>query len=138
MLSKGTSGDELNALAASINPIYIYGAFAMAASVFQIRGQVTGKRAILSADDEAACAALTTGTSKVPGALLLVYALWAIAAEHDVGLWTQRVPAGVNPADLPSRDRELSCPTAPVKELASLSDILATYDYSRLLFQSEK
>ena len=110
----------------------------MVASVLQLRGQLAGKRAIPFVSNEAACAALTTGASKVPGTLLLAYALWAIAAEHDVGLWTQRVPAGVNPADVPSRDRELSCPTAPVKELASLSDILATYDYSRLLFQSEK
>ena len=89
-------------------------------------------------DDEAACAALTTGASNVPGALLLVYALWAIAAEHDIGLRTERVPAGVSPADLPSRGRELSFLTEPAKELASQSDILATYDFSRVLFQSRK
>ena len=82
----------------------------MVASVFHIREQVTGKRAILSADNEAACAALTAGTSKVPVALFLVYALWAIAAEHDVGLWTQRVPTGVNPADLPSRGQRAFLP----------------------------
>ena len=73
----------------------------MVASVFHIREQVTGKRAILSAGNEAACEALTTGTSKVPGALLLVFALWDIAAERDIGLWAERVPAGANPADLP-------------------------------------
>ena len=74
----------------------------MVASVFQLREHLTGKRVILFVDNEAACAALTTGTSKVPGALLLVYALYAIAAEHDVALWTERVPTGVNLADLPS------------------------------------
>ena len=110
----------------------------MVALVFQLREQLTGERAILFADNETACAALTTGTSKVPGSLLLAYALWAIAAEHDIGLWAERVPTGVNPADLPSRGREPSSLTEPAKELASLSDILATYDFSRVLLQPEK
>ena len=138
VLSEGSSGDELNALAASTNPIYIYELFAMVASVFQVREQLAGKRSILLLDNEAACAALTAGTSKVPGALLVVYALRATAAEHDVGLWTERIPTGANPADLPSRDRELPFPTEPTKELASFSDIPATYDCSRALLQSEK
>ena len=80
VLLKGSAGDELNALAASTNSIYIFELFAMVASVFQLREQLTGRRAILLVDNEAACAALTTRTSKVPGALLLVYAFWAIAA----------------------------------------------------------
>ena len=100
--------------------------------------QLAGRRPILFVDNEAACAALTTGTSEVPGALLLVYALWAIAAERDIGLRTEGVPTGVSPADLPSRDRELSFPTEPAKEHASLADLLATYDFSRVIFQSEK
>ena len=77
----------------------------MVALVFQLREHLTGKRAILFADNEAACAALATGAAKVPGALLLAYALWDIAAEHDIGLWTERARAGANPAGLPSRDR---------------------------------
>ena len=108
VLLNGSSSDELNALAASTNSIYISELFAMAASVFQLGEQLTGKRAILFVDNEAACAALTAGTSRAPGALLLVYALRAIAAEHDIGLWTERVPTGVKPAGLPSRDKELS------------------------------
>ena len=110
----------------------------MVASVFQLREQLTGRRAILFVDNEAACAALTTGTSKVPGALLLVYALWAIAAERDIGLWTERVPTGVNPADLPSRGEELSFPTEPAIGLASLRDLLSSYDFARVLLQTKK
>ena len=110
----------------------------MVASVFQLREQLTGKRAILFVDNEAACAALTTGTSKVPGALLLVYALWAIAAERDIGLWAERVPAGANPADLPSRNNELSFQTEPAIELASLQDLISSYDFSRALHQAGK
>ena len=84
VLLKGSSSDELNALAASTNAIYIFELFATAASVLQLREQLTGERAILFVDNEAACAALTTGTSRVPGALLLVYAPWAITAEQDI------------------------------------------------------
>ena len=47
VLLKGSSEDELNALAASTNPIYIYELFAMVASVLQLSGQLAGKRAIL-------------------------------------------------------------------------------------------
>ena len=86
-------------------------------------------------DNEAACAALTTGTSRVPAALLLVYAPWAMAAEHDIELWTERVPTGVNPADLPSRSKELSSPTEPTMELASVKDLLSSNDFARKLFQ---
>ena len=118
--NRATDG-ELNALAASTNPIYIYELFATVASIFQLREQLTGKRAIVFADNEAACAALTTGTAKMPGALLLVYAIWAFAAQHDIEIWTERVATGANPADLSSRDRELSFPTEPVTELVSLS-----------------
>ena len=84
--NRATDG-ELNALAASTNPIYIYELFAMAASICQLREQLTGKRAILFVDNEAACAALTTGAAEVPGALLSVFALRAIAAQRDRGLW---------------------------------------------------
>ena len=60
------------------------------------------------------------------------------SAQRDIGLWTERVPTEVNPADLPSRDRELSFETEPVKELASLSDILPTYDFSWVTLQRAK
>ena len=137
-LLKGSSSGELDTMAASTNAISIFELFATVASVFQLREQLTGKRAILFVDNEAACAALTTGTSKVPGALLLVYALWAIAAEHDIALRTERVPTGVNPAGLPSRNKELSFSTQPSVELASLKDLLAAYDFSWVLLQSNK
>ena len=108
---------------------------AMSCSAAIAQRAASRKRAILFVDNEAACAALTTGTSRVPGALLLVYALWAIAAEHDIGLWTERVPTGVNPADLPSRSKGLPFPTQPSVELASLTDILSAYDFSWVLLQ---
>ena len=136
-LLKGSSSGELDDLAASTNAIFIFELFAMVASVFQLRDHLTGKRVILFVDNEAACAALTTGTSKVPGALLLVYALYAMAAEHDIALWTERVPTGVNPADLPSRHRELSFTTQPSVVLASLEDLLSAYDFSWVLLQSK-
>ena len=79
-----------------------------------------------------------TGAAKNPGALLRVYALWAVAAQRDVGLWTERVPTDVNPADLPSRDRELSPETEPANELAPLSGLLSTFDCSWVLLQRAK
>ena len=136
-LLKGSSSGELNALAASTNAIFIFELFAMVASVFQLRAHLTGKRVILFVDNEAACAALTTGTSRVRGALLLVYALYAIAAEHDIALWTERVPTDVNPADLPSRNKELPFSTQPSVELASLTDLLSSYDFSWVLLQGK-
>ena len=74
----------------------------------------------------------------MPGALLLVYVLWAIAAEHDIALWTERVPTGVNTADLSSCNKEPSFPTQISEELASLKDLLSPYDFSRVLLQSDK
>ena len=74
----------------------------------------------------------------MPGALLLVYAAWAIAAEHDIGLWAERVPTGVNPAGLPSRGKELSFLTEPAVDLASSKDLLLAYDFLRALLQSNK
>ena len=138
VLLKGSSSDELNAPAASTNAICIFELFATAASVLQLREQLAGERAILFVDNEAACAALTTRTSRVPGALLLVYAPWAIAAEQDIGLWTERVPTGVHPADLPSRGEELSFLTEPAVDLAALQDLLSAYDFSRVLLQTSK
>ena len=125
-LLKGTANGEHNEIAASTNPIYICELFAVVAAVFQTRELPIGKKASFFVDNEAACAALTTGAAKNPVALLLGYALWAVAAQRDVGLWAERVPTEVNPADPPARDRELSFETETVKGLASLRDILSS------------
>ena len=76
--------------------------------------------------------------TKLPAQLLRPAQRKTPAAQRDIGLWTERVPTEVNPADLPSRDRELSFETEPVKELASLSDILPTYDFSWVTLQRAK
>ena len=81
-------------------------------------------------DNEAARAALAKGTAKNTDAHLLVHALWAMAAQRDIGLW-----AAVNPADLPPRDRDLSFETEPARELVSLKDVASVYDVSRLVIQ---
>ena len=69
-------------------------------------------------DNEAACAALATGAAMVRGAILVVYAPWAIAAQGDMGLRMERVPTEVYPANLPSRYRGPSFAPEPAKELA--------------------
>ena len=61
-----------------------------------------------------------------------------MAAEHDIQLLKERVPTGVNPAGLPSRDKELSFPTEPAVGLASLKDLLSPYDFTWVLFQDKK
>ena len=53
-------------------------------------------------------------TTKLPAQLLRPEQRKIPAAQHDVGLWTERVQTEVNPADLPSRDRELSSDTEPL------------------------
>ena len=131
VLLKGIADEGLDAIAASTNPIYFYELFAMVATIFQVRAQLTGRRAILSLENEAACAALAKGSAKDKGVLPLVYALWAIATQDDIGLWAERVPTEVNPANFPSRDRDLSFEAEPARELVSLKDILSIYDFSR-------
>ena len=59
VLLKDTVVEELNTIAASTNPSYIFELFPGVATTFRLRGQLTGKRAILSVVYEAACAALT-------------------------------------------------------------------------------
>ena len=133
VLLEGTADEELNTLATSTNPIYVYEqvvTVAMVATIFQLREQLTGRRAILFACNEAACAAIARGAAKNKGALLFVYALWAIAARRDIGLWTARVLTEANAADPPPRDRDLLSETGPAKELAPLKDILPIYDFS--------
>ena len=102
----------------------------MAATIIQMRGQLAGKRAILFVDNEPACAALMKGTAKHKGALLLVYAFWAIAARRDVGLWTERAPTEVGPPDPPPRDRDLPLEAGLAKEVVPLKDIVSIYDFS--------
>ena len=75
------------------------------------------------------------GAAKKKGALLLVFALWAIAAQRDIGLWTERVPTDVNPADALSRDRDLFFRTEPARELVAPKDILFIYDFSWKVLQ---
>ena len=81
-------------------------------------------------DNEAACVALAEGTAKNAGAFLLVYAPWAIAAQRDIGLWAERVPTEVNPADFPPRDRDLFFETEPAQGLLSPKAILSICDFS--------
>ena len=95
--------DDLEELATTSNKIPIFDLFATIATVFQRRGRVWGRRVNLFVDNEAACAAAATGVSRSKAALMLVFSLWAIAAQYDSALWTERVPTQVNPADIPSR-----------------------------------
>ena len=77
-------------------------------------------------------------TTKLPAQLLRPEQRKIPPAQRDIGLWTERVPTEVNPADLPSRDRGRSFETEPVEELASLSDILPAYDFSWVALQRAK
>ena len=132
VLLKGIADEGLDAIAASTNPIYSYELVAMVATIFQMRAQLTGRRAILSLGNEAACAALAKGSAKDKGVLPLVYALWAIATQDDIGLWAERLPAEVNPAGHPPRDRDLSFETEAAKALVPTKDILSSYDSSSM------
>ena len=127
---KSSADEELNTLAASTNPINICELFATAAPLFQTRGHLAGKRAIIFVDNDAACSVLAKGTAKNKGARVLVDAVWDIAAQRDIGLWTERVPTDVNPADLPPRDRDLPLETEKAKELVFFKDTLSIYDCS--------
>ena len=56
------------------------------------------------------------------------FSLWAIAAQYNIALWTERVPTQEYPADVPSRAGQLSFDTelrgdmAPPKELSAICD----------------
>ena len=54
VLSKCAASERPGTLAASTNPIYFYELFAMAATIFQMREQLTGERAIRFVRKEAA------------------------------------------------------------------------------------
>ena len=66
---------------------------------------------ILLADSEAACAGFTKGKADSKVSRMVVFTLSAIAAQRDISIWLERVPAEANPGPLPSRNRELSPPT---------------------------
>ena len=130
---KSKADKMLQKLAETTNKIYIFELFAAAATVFRLREQLTNKRVILFVDNEAACAAMTSGTAKNKCALTIVYAFWAVSAQFDIQLWTERVPSAENPADLPSRDRALDFPTEAQQELPNISELMEFCDLSWLL-----
>ena len=61
------AGDELHDMAPKSNAIYIFEFFAAIATVFQLRDELWGRNVILSLDDEAVCAATTTGAANKKG-----------------------------------------------------------------------
>ena len=105
----------------------------MAASVFQHRDELFGRQVILFVGNEAACAAMTKKTAKNKVALALVNSLRATAAQYDVGVWTERAPSKLNPGDFPSRDGELSLPTEPSRDVASITELFFVLDFPWML-----
>ena len=83
-------------------------------------------------DNEVAREALATGTAKNKVDLMLVITTWAVAARYDVAIWVARVPSKLNPAVLPSRDRELLFETEPKMELSTLDELSHLRDLSRI------
>ena len=81
----------LTGLAAWTYRIYVFELFAAVAIVFALRQQLAGKKIILFGDNEAACAALTSGAAKNRCALLLVYTIWSVLAQIDLQIWIERV-----------------------------------------------
>ena len=81
-------------------------------------------------NNEAARAALTEGVSRIRSALQLGYALWEIAAQYDIAIWTGRAPTQVNPAGVLPREGQLSIETELREALAPLKEIFATCDFS--------
>ena len=92
-----------------------------------------GRRKILFVDNEAACASLTECISGNTAARMLVYSLWAVAAQYDSALWTEHVPTQDTPADLPPRDGQLSLRTEPNGDLATLDAVFCICDLSRAI-----
>ena len=96
------------------------------ATIFQPRDELWRRKVISPVDDEAACAALTKGAANNKEALMLVFTTRSLAAQYDEATWAERVPSKANPADLPSRNKELAFKTEPIyrsfrnKELLSV------------------
>ena len=133
MVFKSKADTALDGLAAQTNKIYIFELYAAVATVFALRRQLDGKKIILFVDNEAACAALTSGAAKNRCALLLVYTLWSIVAQCDLKLWIERAPSAQNPADLPSRGRQLSFDTEAGQALPPVKEMVEFCDLSRAL-----
>ena len=129
-----SNGDRaLAGLAAGASKIYIFELFAAVATIFALRRRLVGKRIILFVGNEAACAALTGGTATNRCAPLLAYTTWPGVAQFDLKIWTERVPSARNPADLPSRNKELRFATEAVQELPNFSQMTKFCDLSGLL-----
>ena len=85
--------NKLRDMAAKSNEIYIFELLAALATVSQLRCGLWGRLVILSAGNEAACAALTKGARKDAIASMLLLTLRAIAPQNDVAFCTGRVPS---------------------------------------------
>ena len=123
-------------MAAKSIKIYIFELFAPVSTVFRLRGEFWWRKVILFAGDEAACADLSKGAARRQVALMLVCTLWARAAQYNVSIWTERILIKVNPADLPSMNRELLFPTKPTKELASIDELVSIIDLTWMFQQT--
>ena len=126
---------KLQDVAAISNEIYVFELFVAVPAVFQLCAHLRGREVILFADSEDDCAALTDGAAKNKIDLALVYPLWAIAAQYDIGVWTERVPTSVNPAGHPPRGRELTCATEPRQDLASINGLAPKCDLPWMTFR---
>ena len=80
----GRYQEKLHALAAATSKICILELFEAAATICRLRDEPWRRKLILSADEEAACAALTTGAAKSKVSPVLVYAVWGVADRYDV------------------------------------------------------
>ena len=123
--------EKLNKLSLFTNEMYIFGLLAAVATSLQLRDELRGRRAILCGDNDAACAALAKGAANSRLALTLVHS--TVAAGYDLAMWTGRAPSKRNPADLPSRGQEIPFATERRGELATLADMFAWHDSSRML-----
>ena len=137
-LLPGRADLKLHSAAAKSNKIYIFELSASLAFDFQPRGELLGRKVALFVDNAAACAALTRGAARIEVAPMLVNTLFAIAAQRDISIWTKRVPTKVTPADLPSRNRELSFPTDRRQELATFGELFSAFDLSWAFQQTKR
>ena len=83
------------------------------------------------------CAALTKNPAENRVALMLVHPFWSAAAHYDIAIRIERAPTRLNPADLPSRWQELPFAPEPNREFATLEDIFACCDLSRVLQRTQ-
>ena len=88
-------------------------------------------------DNEAAFAALTKNPAENRAALMPVQPFWSAAAHYDIAIRIERAPTRLNPADLPSRWQELPFAPEPNREFATLEDIFACCDLSRVLQRTQ-